>query len=76
MERKVLDTEEIQDLKKKEIIRYYMRIVEQEPEEHDEFFDGILTNDYFRIKIDLNRLLKLLKTLVVDKTTDIRFLEN
>ena len=41
MERKVLDTEEIQDLKKKETIRYYMRIVEQEPEEHDQFFDGI-----------------------------------
>ena len=76
MERKVLDTEEVEDLKKKEIIRYYMRIVEQEPEDHDEFFDGILTNDYFRIKIDLNRLLKLLKTLVADKTTDIRLLEN
>ena len=76
MERKVLDTNEVEDLKKKETIRYYMRIVEQEPEEHDEFFDSILTNDYFRIKIDLNRLLKLLKTLVADKTTDIRLLEN
>lgn len=76
MEKKVLNTDEVEDLKKKETIRYYMRIVEEEPEEHDEFFDGILTNDYFSIKIDLNRLLKLLKTLVADKTTDIRLLEN
>ena len=76
MERKVLDTEEIEDLKKKETIRYFMRLVEEEPEEYDEFFDGILTNDYFRIKIDLNRLLKLLKTLVADKSTDVRLLEN
>ena len=76
MERKVLDTEEIQELKKIETIRYYMRIVEEEPEEHDEFFDNILTNEYFKIKIDLNRLLKLLKSLIADKSTDVRLLEN
>jgi hypothetical protein len=76
MKRKVLDTEEIEDLKKKETIRYFMRLVEEEPEEHDEFFDSILTNEYFKIKIDLNRLLKLLKSLIADKSTDVRLLEN
>jgi len=76
MVRKVLDEDEIKDLTKKETIRYFMRIVEQEPEEHDRFFDYILDNDYFRIKINLNRLLKLLKPLVDDKDTKISLLEN
>lgn len=76
MVRKVLDEDEIKDLTKKETIRYFMRIVEQEPEEHDRFFDYILENDYFKIKINLNRLLKLLKPLIDDKDTKISLLEN
>lgn len=76
MSRKVLDTEEVAQITKKETIRYFMRIIEEEPEEHDEFFDNILINDYFKIKIDLLRLLKLLKPLIKDKTTNIRILEN
>lgn len=76
MVRKVLDEDQIKDLTKKETIRYFMRIVEQEPEEHDRFFDYILTNDYFKIKINLKRLLKLLKPLVDDKDTKISLLEN
>ena len=76
MERKILDTKDIAEISKKETIRYFMRIVEEEPEEHDDFFDIILENDYFKIKIDLIRLLKLLKPLITDKGTKIRMLEN
>jgi hypothetical protein len=76
MERKILDTKDIAEITKKETIRYFMRIVEEEPEEHDDFFDIILENDYFKIKIDLIRLLKLLKPLITDKGTKIRMLEN
>ena len=39
MERKILDTKYIAEITKKETIRYFMRIVEEEPEEHDDFFD-------------------------------------
>ena len=76
MERKILDTKDIAEITKKETIRYFMRIVEQEPEDHDDFFDIILENDYFKVKIDLIRLLKLLKPLITDKGTNIRMLEN
>ena len=76
MERKILDTKDIAEITKKETIRYFMRIVEQEPEDHDDFFDIVLENDYFKVKIDLIRLLKLLKPLITDKGTNIRMLEN
>ena len=72
---KVLDTEELEQIKKEEFIKYFLRIVSDEPDEYDDFFSLILLNDYFKINIDLDRLLKLLKPLIKDKDTDITLLK-